>query len=325
MNNYAFLLTIMSFISMGLFFYGWNSTAFAVHILVVITTYFVLHKRKEYSPSTLYNLMAMSLLIPIFGSILLTLGCYFANKKRTHSFLEAYKDFLRFRLDQDSTELLRRELELRGELRSREPWQTLVQIGESVQEKHQLLAQVTQQAPDKSAPILNILRVDPVNEIAVAASQKYFELESLFLDKIKRARDLCQNAPEISEVWSQLSSALMSYISAGFCDEEATQDLYEEAESALDNALKLSPKQKQLWLAKGKIQLIRHKLLDAISTLETGLKLSPQDPQISNWLAEAYFKSGQYSKTKHILAHVTDDTISPWHKFWNPKETYVNH
>lgn len=318
MTTYAVLGLLAWLNSIVLWFTSSLWIALSAHFALNFFCSWVLAKRSVFPKSTLWNLSFLATLLPIFGPLILLISMYYSNKDRSASFLESYKEYLRFSLHSDSSELLRREREIRTELRTREPWTALIGVSESKQEKLRLIGQIVQSPPEKAAPILNILRSDPENEIAVAASTKFFELEAVFVEKIKLSRELCTKDPGHPEVWNQLSRSIMDYVDAGFCDTTARMEMWSEAEQALAQSLLLDAQQKDVLLEQGRLYLQKGLIHDAYKSLEQALGLVPDDQQIMGWLAEAWFQIGDYSKVRDLLALIPENPgpLGQWRQFW---------
>lgn len=80
------------------------------------------------------------------------------------------------------------------------------------------------------------------------------------------------------------------------------QPQFDEAESALSKAVKLRPNYSDAQLALGKLDLLSHHLIEAISHLEQARSLAPRDPAIYSQLAAAYREHGDVQRAQRVLA-----------------------
>jgi len=80
------------------------------------------------------------------------------------------------------------------------------------------------------------------------------------------------------------------------------QPQFAEAESVLSKAVKLRPNYSDAHLALGKLELISHRLSEAISHLEQARSLDPHNPAVYSQLAAAYREHGDVQKAEETLA-----------------------
>ena len=80
------------------------------------------------------------------------------------------------------------------------------------------------------------------------------------------------------------------------------QPQFAEAESALSKAVKLRPNYADAQLALGKLELISHRVSEAIVHLEQARSLDPHNPAIYSQLAAAYRDHGDVQKAEETLA-----------------------
>ena len=80
------------------------------------------------------------------------------------------------------------------------------------------------------------------------------------------------------------------------------QPPFAEAEAALSKAVSIRPNYSDAQLALGRLNLISHRLREAISHLEEARALDPQNPAIYSNLAAAYREQGDRGKAQQVLS-----------------------
>jgi tetratricopeptide (TPR) repeat protein len=79
------------------------------------------------------------------------------------------------------------------------------------------------------------------------------------------------------------------------------QSQFAEAQSALSNAVRLRPNYSDAHLALGKLELISHRVNEAVSHLEQARALDPHNPAVYSNLAAAYRERGDAQKAQQML------------------------
>ncbi len=136
----------------------------------------------------------------------------------------------------------------------------------------------------------------PHSEIGYLAEAQESFLSGILAEAIRVSRTASAEGKQDYQLLTILGEAL---IRAGA---SAGQSEFAEARAALEKSVVLRPNYASSQIALGHLELLDGRLDAAIDHLESGRRLSPQNPAVYSLLAAAYRKSGRVDQAETMLA-----------------------
>lgn len=321
MNKILFLSLLKS----GLLLFLWRKLGFtsmyAANFIVIFLSLRFLPRKDENQQRPL--LIIMETLVPIFSS--LAFGFYLLTtsflkifdkkeddfdhhlpfgEEHYRQFLEAKKDELIIdHIDSDEESKLHDSFQI-------EPFLDIIE-GSDIDLKINAIGKLSAVPAKSSIALLKLAMNDPSYEVKYFASNSLSLLERQLIGNIEVLGQSIQRFPENAQNFTQRGLAYLNMYYLGIIDSGVADIFLERALNDFLFSLQLDPSQSYLFVKILEIHTYRgeHDQILELDTLLSEMKFADEEKvKIRFYLAEAFYRRGEWKKLRDCLAELKDST-----------------